>query len=427
MAARDNGVASGDTPPPGVVSLTSPRLPPSRRDEGANALRDGGMKGMMGAHPITSTASPGIRKADGPQHRPGAPALKNTVYAGAVRHLLAVLEKAGLDPRRLLVEAGAGGCDLADPDQRVSMDCYVALWRIAAPRFSGGALGLVLGGDFQLDDGNLLTYIAAHSATLHEAASRAQRYRHLVHELMVPTIEGEGEIAYLRQCLPPAVVRCGAFAEGIVATWARTFSLYLGTSWWPQEVWLQTAAPRALRPYDEAFRCRVRFSQPESRVIASRGAFDERPRLANPRLRVYLEQQARVEIERLPREDRLAAQVRRLLVGELRGGDPSLERIAACLTLSPRTLQRRLKEEGVFFNDLLDELRRELCEQYLQDPSLSIGEIAFLLGYAERGGFHRAFRRWTGRAPQALRAGVTSSEPACSLAGATSPRAAGSL
>ena len=69
--------------------------------------------------------------------------------------------------------------------------------------------------------------------------------------------------------------------------------------------------------------------------------------------------------------------------------------------MHPKTLTRRLRNEGTTFRGLLDELRLQLAERYLRQPNLSVDEVAFLLGYSERSAFHRAFRRWTGRAPRA--------------------------
>lgn len=146
-------------------------------------------------------------------------------------------------------------------------------------------------------------------------------------------------------------------------------------------------------------------------MITDREVLDLPLLLANPRLRTYLEEQTRLQLERLPREDGLADRVRRLLVEELCGGDPSQERIARRVALSPRTLQRHLREEGVVFNDLLDEQRRALCERYLQDRSLTGQEIASLLGYTERSSFYRAVRRWTGHTPEELRSGGEDGAP----------------
>jgi AraC-like DNA-binding protein len=71
--------------------------------------------------------------------------------------------------------------------------------------------------------------------------------------------------------------------------------------------------------------------------------------------------------------------------------------------MSPRTLQRRLHEENTSHQQLLDELRRELAQRYLREPTIAIGETAFLLGFSEPSAFHRAFKRWTGTTPGTFR------------------------
>src|SRR4029079_12500683 len=85
-------------------------------------------------------------------------------------------------------------------------------------------------------------------------------------------------------------------------------------------------------------------------------------------------------------------------------GPPSLAAVAASLRTSRRTLQRRLADEGVSFADLVDDVRRALAEDYVRDPRRPLGEVAYLLGYAELSPFLRAFKRWTGRTPADVRA-----------------------
>jgi AraC-like DNA-binding protein len=71
--------------------------------------------------------------------------------------------------------------------------------------------------------------------------------------------------------------------------------------------------------------------------------------------------------------------------------------------MSTRTLQRRLRQQGIVYARLLEEVRRHLSSKYLADGNLSLGEIAYLLGYSESSAFNRAYRRWTGRTPSADR------------------------
>ncbi|RMD62479.1 MAG: AraC family transcriptional regulator, partial [Alphaproteobacteria bacterium] len=82
---------------------------------------------------------------------------------------------------------------------------------------------------------------------------------------------------------------------------------------------------------------------------------------------------------------------------------PTLKDVAESLGMSPWTLQRRLKEYGVAFNDLLKAARQELALRYVSSTDLPLTEIALSLGYSELSAFSRAFRLWTGMSPQRYR------------------------
>ena len=88
-------------------------------------------------------------------------------------------------------------------------------------------------------------------------------------------------------------------------------------------------------------------------------------------------------------------------------GPPSQKDIAEALHVSNRTLQRKLKDEGTSFIDLLQDARLSLARKYLAQPQRSIVEIAYLLGFSEPSTFSRAFKRWTGHAPAEYRAEIT--------------------
>ena len=99
-------------------------------------------------------------------------------------------------------------------------------------------------------------------------------------------------------------------------------------------------------------------------------------------------------MERLLRE-----QIRqRLLYGE-----PALEDVAEMLGMASWSLQRRLREQGLSFSQLVDNVRRELANRYLRQPQLPISQLALLLGYSETSAFSRAFRRWFGVSPRQWR------------------------
>lgn len=95
----------------------------------------------------------------------------------------------------------------------------------------------------------------------------------------------------------------------------------------------------------------------------------------------------------------IIVQVERAIADMLVSGEANQNGVARALAMSPRTLARRLADGGTTFFTLLDGLRQSLALGYLRDGSLSMREIAFLLGYSNLGGFHDAFKRWTGTTP----------------------------
>ena len=105
---------------------------------------------------------------------------------------------------------------------------------------------------------------------------------------------------------------------------------------------------------------------------------------------------------RLPKNDFLST-LHNTMVSAMHRGDPSIGRIATRLGFTPRTLQRRLDEDGLTFQQALEDLRQNMARQYLLGSQLSITEISGLLAYTDATAFGRAFRRWTGRTPAELR------------------------
>lgn len=87
----------------------------------------------------------------------------------------------------------------------------------------------------------------------------------------------------------------------------------------------------------------------------------------------------------------------------LADGKPSLDRVATALRVSPRTLQRRLAEEGTSLQSEIEDIRKRMGTALLRDRSHSVEDIAFLLGYSEPSAFYRSFKRWTGATPGQFR------------------------
>jgi AraC-like DNA-binding protein len=155
--------------------------------------------------------------------------------------------------------------------------------------------------------------------------------------------------------------------------------------------------------FESALRCEVQTQCSWSGIALSREAWHLPLQRRDAVLRNWLERKAEQILARQKGEDGVAAEVRRFLAAPASGSGTTIEAVARGLATSPRTLQRRLSEEGTSFDTLREEIRKQTAETFLADRTLSDGEVAFLLGFSEPGAFHRAFKRWHNTTPDAFR------------------------
>lgn len=111
------------------------------------------------------------------------------------------------------------------------------------------------------------------------------------------------------------------------------------------------------------------------------------------------EELARERLMKLRGEDRFLNKVRETVLQQLPGGLPKVDEIARSLDMSARTLQRRLQERNLRYQQVLDEVRSELALQLIRDRSLSLNEVSDYLGFNDQSAMQHAFRRWQGMTP----------------------------
>ncbi|MDX1755230.1 MAG: AraC family transcriptional regulator [Marinobacter sp.] len=154
--------------------------------------------------------------------------------------------------------------------------------------------------------------------------------------------------------------------------------------------------------YRSIFNAPVTFGTPENVVFIPSNALTREIHQSDPALRQTMEEYVAQHID--TQTHSLRDNVRSLIISLL-----PLERrctislIARHLALSERTLQRRLKKEGLVFEELVDEIRREMAADYLREEGMAISQVAGLIGYGQQSSFNRACIRWFGKSPKAIR------------------------
>lgn len=151
--------------------------------------------------------------------------------------------------------------------------------------------------------------------------------------------------------------------------------------------------------YERVMRCRPVINATENAITFDKKYWNEPIITANYELQKILLQKVSELKTGSIRKQTLQSRIYNYLLTNSYLGIVSLDDIASNFNISPRTLQRKLKEEGINFQQIADEARKTLAINYLKAGSYPVKEISYMLGYNELSAFTRTFKRWTGIAP----------------------------
>ncbi len=317
-----------------------------------------------------------------------------TVNAKTVRAVLRVAKTVGLDAGEL-ARAHALGEAMSDVDARFPHAAWMALWQDIVRRTGRDSLGIEAAEGLPWGHWDVMDYLFGTSDTLDTALRRFERYFAIISTGVQHVIERDGAtVRIVRRYAPDCHTRLLAPSEFAFATTVARLRIALGFRWCPREVAFAAPSPSSDAVHRRFFGCPVRFDAAESALVLEASALALPMHRQDSELGRVLERHAELLVKELDAERDFVSHVRRVIVNGLPDGDMSIARAARQLGVSVRTLQRRLHEHDLTFDDLYDRVRSELARRYLDDPSLSIQETAHLLAFGDLRGFYRAFKRW---------------------------------
>jgi AraC-like DNA-binding protein len=270
------------------------------------------------------------------------------------------------------------------------------------------APGLAIGAMVQPRHVGMLGYLILTCRTLGEAMQAYQRYETLFYGRDMVEVLGAGEQIQVRW---PAEDSVGQLADTVAIAALITFLRRLvDDPPSPTSVSFVFSSPseEACQAYEAFFGCPVMFSQSHTCVSFPIHFLAMPLPHSDPSMRNLLDRQARAMLLALPDSDSFDRALQQAMVRLMPEATVTLPRLAAELHMSVRTLQRRLAERQLTWRELLDRTREQLARHYLAEPSLTLGDIALLLGFSEHSAFSRAWRRWTGSSPGKARKALAS-------------------
>lgn len=320
-----------------------------------------------------------------------------------VLSLLAYSAQRDVSPERLCKLSGIDFELLKQQKAAITPSQLNSLWAIASQLSNDPLLGLHFGESMQLAALGIVGQIIQTSRTVGEALTHAAGLIHLTTDLLSMEVTRSGDLFTIR-FLPnreraqkyPAVFRhmmdlCLVFVmhevDGLVLERIK-----------PNTVHLPYEEPD-LSEYERVLRCRPVHAVEIYSLEFDDRYWDEPILTANYELQGILLQKASALIGTLASNQPLNERIGSYLLANAYLGIPTLDGLAANFNTSARSLQRKLQDEGVTYQQLADSIRKSLAVHYLESGKYPMKEISYLLGYNELSAFTRAFKRWTGVTP----------------------------
>ncbi len=312
------------------------------------------------------------------------------------------MEDYGQNPEPVFEKAGLSAEIINNPDARISYETSDTLWARAAELIDDPCCGLTVVNHWHPSSFGALGYAWLASSTLRTAFKRFERYMDTVSEyaeLQIHESDNEFVVTILHQ---PLVKNIPVRTDALITVIVAMCRINAGNELNPLKVNITHEEYPCAGKYYEYFRCPVQFNAETNSLTFSVDRIDKKLDGANPQLANLNDQVMVKALAKLNRSN-IEQRVKAAIIEQLPSGNVSQESIADALHMSVRNLQRKLKLSNTSFRQVMEECRQELARQYIKNSTMSLSEVAYLLGFAESSSFSRAYKRWFGHTPSQAR------------------------
>lgn len=309
----------------------------------------------------------------------------------------------GGDPYALLEAQRISRDMLGDTEAVVPYASVIHLFEAAATALGRRDFGLLMSRYQTVDILGPLALILRSSETVREGLESFAAHLHIYSPAIGLHLEDEGrrQVRYVLDIDVPGAPRRSQVIDLSLATMHAIVALVAGKDFRPEYAMVRHDAECPEAAYQSVLHCPVRFDQPVDAMVFRRDYLERRIDRNDPLLRRTVENYVAQVIATRPMDlcGQVEAFVKRLL--PTHGG--TLQSIAGHVSMHPRTLQRRLEDEGKSFAGIVDAIRRERTLLYLAQRQMPLSQVVGLVGYTEQSSFNRACMRWFGATPLAVR------------------------
>ncbi|KWR86643.1 AraC family transcriptional regulator [Cupriavidus sp. IDO] len=344
------------------------------------------------------------------------------VRAAALTNYSEVARAAGLDPVRMLLDAGLSPSALREPDLMIPVERFGRLLQASADMSGNESFGLCMAESRLLSNLGAVGMLIRDQATLRDSLGMLLRYQPMLNGAQSLAVEECGELVIIRGALiagsahQPTRQR----VELALGVMVRLIRQLLKPDWQPQRVCFEHPAPRDLSTHQRFFGPHVEFDCDFNGIICTKTDLDARNPWADPAMVRYTQQL--IDESCVSQQATMLEDVRRTILLLLPSGRCNVEQVAEHLGVVCRTVQRRLADQGQSFSSIVNEIRAELATRHVMESDRPLTEVATLLGFSALSGFSRWYHVQFGCSPKESRAvsGAVRRQTAASRASAAS-------
>lgn len=330
--------------------------------------------------------------------------MSSLVRAASLTNYSEVARATGLDPVRMLYEAGLSPSVLREPDLMIPVEHVGKLLHLSAVMSGKESFGLRMAETRFLSNLGAVGLLIRDQATLRDSLQVLMRYQALLNGALSLAIEEYGDLVVLRE----AGITSNAHQytrqriELRLGVMVRMIRQLLPPDWQPRRVCFEHPAPRDTSTHLRFFGRNIEFDADFNCIVCTKADLDTRNSSADPAMVRYAQQL--LDNSLMSPQATILEDVRRTILLLLPSGRCGIEQVAGHLGLVTRTVQRRLAEQGQSFSSIVNEIRKGLATRHVLESDRPLTEVAALLGFSAPSVFSRWYHAQFGCSAKESRA-----------------------
>ncbi|MFT5421431.1 MAG: AraC-like DNA-binding protein [Candidatus Endobugula sp.] len=301
----------------------------------------------------------------------------------------------GVDEVVLLEKSGINLAELEQSEGRFPVHSHLNLWQVAEELLSHQAIGLLMGSESNPSDRGIvgLTFLA--SQDLRAAVQNKIRYTKILADHIHLEFSETGDSFVINYSIMEGFFHRYEI-ERVFSGFFNWVRIFVDEDIYPVSLHFQYAEPASIACYKKYFNCPMFFDEANNSIAFSKDLLIHKNKTYNDYPYGIFQYRAESVLSSLDNNSNFLSDVRSNIAGRLSRGNFSAGDIAAVSNLGLRSFHRRLKGYDATYQQLLDDVRKDVAMTYLNQKDCCNSVIPSLLGYADGRAFQRAFKRWTG-------------------------------